>query len=186
MIAVQDLKNGTTFELENELYVVIKYEHIKVGRGSATIRVKIKNLKTGGVLEKTFINSARVEPVSLIKKKMQFLYNSGNIFVFMDPDTYDQVEIPADILGSASSFLKEGMIVPVLYWEEKPLWVELQPKMELTVTDTDPGVKGNSATNVYKPATLENGYQLRVPLFINKGDKIRVDTRTGEYVERAK
>ena len=186
MIGVQDLKNGTTFELEKEPYVVLRYEHVKLGRGSATIRVKIKNLKTGGVLEKTFINSARVEPVSLIKKKMQYLYSSGKYFVFMDPVTYDQAEIAADILGSATSFLKEGMVVTVLYWEDKPLWVELQPKMELTVTETDPGVKGNSATNVYKPATLENGYQLRVPLFINRGDKIRVDTRTGEYIERAK
>ena len=186
MIAVQDLKNGITFELDNDPYIVLKYEHIKVGRGSATIRVKIKNLKTGRVLEKTFINSARVESVSLIKKKMQFLYESGKNFAFMDPETYDQVEIPIDILGSSSSFLKEGMVVTVLYWEDKPLWVELQPKMELTVTETDPGVKGNSATNVYKPAILENGYQLRVPLFINKGDKIRVDTRTGEYIERAK
>jgi elongation factor P len=186
MIAVQDLKNGITFELDNEPYVVLKYEHIKVGRGSATIRVKIRNLKTGGVLEKTFINSARVESISLIKKKMQFLYKSAKNYVFMDPDTYDQVEIFADTLGSASSFLKEGMEVTVSFWENKALWVELQPKMELTVADTDPGVKGNSATNVYKPATLENGYQLRVPLFINKGDKIRVDTRTGEYIERAK
>jgi elongation factor P len=186
MITVQDLKNGTTFELNGEPFIVLKYEHIKLGRGTANIRVKIRSLKNGKVAERTFINSARVEEIQTSKKKMQYLYSDGKSFIFMDPASFEQVSISSEILGEASRFLKEGMEVQILFWGEKPLWAELPPKIEFVVAETVPGVKGNTASNVYKPATLENGYQVKIPLFINQGDKIRVDTRTGEYVERVK
>lgn len=185
MIAVQDLRSGATFKLDGQPWIVIKYEHIKMGRGSATIRVKVKNLKTGATLEKSFMNSAKVEEINTQKKKMQYLYNDGKNYIFMDAGSYEQVEISKEILGPSAAFLKEGMDTIILFWDEKPLWVEMPLKMEFTITETPPGVKGNSATNMFKPATLENGYQIKVPLFINKGDKIRVDTRSGEYIERA-
>ncbi|OGM13734.1 elongation factor P [Candidatus Woesebacteria bacterium RIFCSPLOWO2_01_FULL_39_23] len=186
MITVQDLKNGTTFQMDGSPYVVLKYEHIKVGRGSATIKVKIRNLKNGLIAEKNFINSAKVEEINTKKRQLQYLYRDGKDLYFMDPKNYDQISLNESILGNGTAFLKDGMDVDILFWDEKPLTVDLPPKMELKVTETDPGVKGNSAANVYKPAILENGLQVKVPLFINSGDKIRVDTRTGEYVERAK
>jgi elongation factor P len=186
MITVQDLKNGTTFELNGEPFVVVKYEHIKLGRGSANIRVKLKSLKNGRVSERTFINSARVEEIQTMKKKMQYLYSDGKSLIFMDPVSFEQVTIASEILGDVSQFLKEGMEVQILFWDDKPLWAELPPKIEFVVSETVPGVKGNTTSNVYKPATLENGYQIKIPLFINKGDKIKVDTRSGEYVERVK
>jgi elongation factor P len=186
MITVQDLKNGVTFQMDGQPFIVLKYEHIKLGRGTATIRVKVKNLITGTTLEKTFINSARVEEITTLRRKIQYLYKDGKNYIFMDPKTYEQVAITGDVLDSSANFLKAGEDLNILFWDERALWVELPPKMEFTVAETPPGVKGNSATNMYKPATLENGLELKVPLFVNKGDKIRVDTRTGEYVDRAK
>lgn len=186
MINVTELRNGTTFKFEGALYVVLKYEHVKIGRGSATIRVKIKNLETGTVLEKSFINSAKVEPISTTRKKMQYLYDDGKSFTFMDPKTYEQIELSSHIVDETKNYFKEGESVNILFWDEKPLWVELPPKMEFAVKETPPGVKGNSASNMYKDAILENGIGVRVPLFIKNSDVIRVDTRTGEYVERAK
>lgn len=183
MIPVTDLRKGTTFEINGVPYVVLEYNHIKMGRGGATIRVSTKNLKDGSVEEKTFNNGASVEPITTIKKKLQFLYG-GVLSMFMDPRSFEQVEISKDVIGKDIDYLKEGQIIDVLFWDEKPLGVELPPNVILIVSEADPGVKGNSATNIYKSVKLENGLTVKAPLFIKVGDKIRVDTRTGAYVER--
>lgn len=186
MVAVQDLRSGTTFLLDGHPWIVLKYEHIKMGRGSATIRVKIRNLLTGTTVEKSFVNSARVEDINTARRVMQYLYRGTGTYVFMDPKTYEQVAIADSVIGDSGAFLVDGGQVNVLFWDERPLWIELPPKMEFTVAETDPGIKGNSAANVYKSAKLDNGMTIRVPLFINQGDRLVVDTRDGSYVERAK
>lgn len=184
MIPVTDLKKGVTFEMDGAPYKVVEYNHIKMGRGGATIRVSLRNLASGGVEEKTFNNGATVSPINTIKRKLQYLYEADNA-VFMDPKTYEQVEIEKKTLGSDLGYLKEGQQVDVLFWDEKPLGIELPPNVTLAIAETDPGVKGNSASNFYKSAKLENGLMVKVPLFIKVGEKVRVDTRTGQYVERA-
>lgn len=186
MLSATDLKNGITFAHYEKPYQVIKYSLIKMGRGGATVKVSARNLETGTIEEISYSSNATVEEVNTFKKKLQFLYKSADSLVFMDPATFEQSEIPAKVLGKSASFLKEGEVVDVLFWDEKALSVELAPGVILTVTQCDPGVKGNSATNIYKPALLENGLRLKVPLFIKQGNKIKVDTRTGEYIERAK
>ena len=186
MINATDLKNGITFLSNGKPYKVIKYTHTKMGRGGATVRVTAKDLVTGTIEDKTFSSNVKVDDVSTSKRKLQFLYNDGGNAVFMDPKTYDQVEIPISIVKEELPFIKEGEFADVLFWEEKALSIEIPPKVTLLIAETSPGVKGNSATNMYKPATLENDLSVKVPLFINKGDKIVVDTRSGEYVERAK
>jgi elongation factor P len=157
-----------------------------MGRGSATIKIKMKNLLTGAIIEKAFINSARVEEISLVRKPMQYLYKDGENYAFMDPKTYDQVSLDADVVAEQSAYLSEGVNVNILFWDERALWIELPPKMEFKVVETDPGVKGNSVSNLYKSAKLENGIDIKVPLFIEEGEKIVVDTRDGSYVERVK
>lgn len=184
MIPVTELRNGTTFQVEGEPFVVLKYEHTKLGRGKANIRVKIRNLLTGRVLEKTFISGAKVEPIQTQKKKMQYLYQEGENFYFIDPASFEQIAIPADLLGEQAKFLKEGRSVTVLFWEGRPLSVELPITMEFEVRETGPGVKGDTTARSFKPATLNNGIVVKVPLFIKVGDKIKVDTRSGEYIER--
>lgn len=186
MIVVQDLRNGTTFLLDGQPCVALKYEHVKMGRGSATIRIKLKNLLTGATVEKSFINSARVEEINTVRRQMQYLYKDGGDFVFMDPKTYEQVSLDAKVAGDSAPYLKEGTLVNILFWDERPLWIELPPKMEFVVTQTDPGIKGNSAANMYKSAVIDNGMTVRVPLFIEEGEKIVVDTRDGSYAERVK
>ena len=186
MIQVTDLKNGTTFLYNKKPCKVIKYTHTKIGRGGATIKLTSKNLISGSTEEMTFGSNQKVEEVNTIKKKLQFLYKDSSNALFMDPTTFEQVEIPLVILGDQVDYIKDGENVNVLFWNERPLSVELPPNIVLTVTETDPGVKGNSAVNIYKPAILDNGLKVKVPLFINQGDKVKIDTRTGEYVERAK
>lgn len=186
MIQATDLKNGTTFLDNGKPYRVIKYTHVKIGRGGAIVRVSVRNLESGSVEEKTFSANVKVEDVQTFKRNLQFLYADGKVATFMDPKTYEQVEITTDILESELPYVKEGETVTILFWEDKPLSIDIPPKVILTVADTPPGVKGNSATNMFKQASLENGLNVKVPLFINKGDKVVVDTRTGEYVERAK
>jgi elongation factor P len=186
MIGVQDIRNGTAFLLDGQPWIGLKYEHIKMGRGSATIKIKMKNLLTGAIIEKAFINSARVEEISLVRKPMQYLYKDGENYAFMDPKTYDQVSLDADVVAEQSAYLSEGVNVNILFWDERALWIELPPKMEFKVVETDPGVKGNSVSNLYKSAKLENGIDIKVPLFIEEGEKIVVDTRDGSYVERVK
>ncbi|MEK7111723.1 MAG: elongation factor P [Patescibacteria group bacterium] len=186
MIAATDLKNGATFLTNGQPFQVIKYSLIKIGRGGAVVKLTARNLETGAVTEKSFSSNVSVDEVNTFKRRLQFLYKDPSSCVFMDPKTYEQVEIPLKVLAEQAAFLKEGESVNVLFWDEKALSLELPPKVILKVTETDPGVKGNSATNIYKPATLENGLTIKVPLFINVGDSVKVDTRTGEYLERAK
>lgn len=194
MIDATDLKKGTNFLYDGKPYQVIKYSHIKMGRGGATVRVTVRNLESGSIGEKTFSSETRVDEVNTYKRKLQFLYKDSTNAIFMDPKTFEQVEIPSAVLGDQGPFLKEGENIDILFWsfggaqdkEDRPLSIELPPNVVLSVAQTDPGVKGNSAVNIYKPAVLENGLKVKVPLFINQGDKVKVDTRTGEYVERAK
>ncbi len=186
MINATDLKNGVDFLDKNQPYRVIKYNHIKLGRGGAVVRVLARNLENGAIEEKTFSSNIKVEEVQIFKRKLQFLYNEDKNAVFMDPTTYEQIEIPNKVIEKELPFIKEGEEVTLLFWEDKPLSIDIPPKVILSVSETSPGVKGNSATNIFKQATLENGMNIKVPLFINVGDKIVVDTRTGEYIERAK
>lgn len=185
MLVVSELRSGTIFEEDGNLLLVLSYEHVKLGRGSATIKVKVKNLRTGSITEKGFINGAKVQDVQVLKKEVQFLYKDDDGAYFMYPETFEQVTIPLKILGEEAQFLKEGETYPISFHGEEALSIVMPPKVELVVTDTAPGIKGNSASNVFKDATLENGVTTKVPLFINVGDKIRVDTRTGAYTERA-
>ncbi len=191
MINATDLKNGITFLSNDKPYKVIKYSHVKVGRGGATVRVVAKNLESGATEEKTYSANVKVEDIHTQKRKLQYLYRDATSSVFMDPASFEQVEIPISVLSDEIPFMKEGDNVDVLFWsfgeaQDKALSVEIPPKVDLKVIDTPPGVKGNSAANIYKPAKLENGLDIKVPLFINTGEKIRVDTRTQEYVERVK
>ena len=189
MIGVTELRAGTTFKLDGQLFVVLKYEHIKMGRGSGTIKVKVRNLDTGAVVEKSFITGARVEPVEMQQREATYLYKSGENIVLMDVHSYEQFELNSKLLGEQANYLQEGMMVKVLFTLDKggrPISVEIPIKMVFEVTEADPGVKGDTAANMLKSVKLSNGLMVRAPLFIKIGDKIVVDTRTGEYVERAK
>jgi elongation factor P len=184
MIGVQELRAGTIFEESGSLLQVLSYEHIKMGRGSANIKVKVKNLRSGSTTEKSFINTARVNDVTVLKREHQYLYRDGEFAYFMNPQTFEQITVPLKVI-EGDQFLKEGEIYSISFLGEEALSVMLPPKVVLIVTDTAPGVKGNSATNVFKDATLENGLTTKVPPFIKIGDKVRVDTRTGAYTEKA-
>lgn len=184
MISVTDLRSGTNFREAGELYQVISYEHIKMGRGSANIKVKVRNLKTGSVIEKGYTNGANVDDINLTNQEMQFLYKDTENASFMDPRTFEQKEVPlVNIAGW--EFLIEGNNYTLQFYEDLPLGIILPPKVTLKVTDTAPNAKGNSASNVYKDATLENSMNVRVPLFINIGDSVVVDTRDKSYTKRA-
>lgn len=184
MISVTDLRSGTTYEESGQYFVVLSYEHIKMGRGSANIKLKVRNIKSGTITDKSFINGAKVQDVQVLKKEMQYLYKDDENVYFMDPQSYDQISIQIKLVPD-HIYLKEGESFSVSLLEGEPLSVAFPPKMAFRVTETAPGAKGNSATNVFKDATLENGLQTKVPLFISIGDLIRVDTRTGSYAEKA-
>jgi len=196
MLNVTELRAGAIFEEVNptsakasaggEVFQVVNYEHIKMGRGTGTVKVKVKNLKTGTTLEKTFQTGARVQDVQIERKKAQFLYTDRDQFHFMDTTDYNQFSLREKQLGSEGKFLKEGIQVVLDFYRGEPVGVEIPRSFDYKITETGPGEKGNSATNVFKPATLENGLTVKVPLFCKVGDKIKVDTRTGEYVERVK
>jgi elongation factor P len=184
MIEATRLKNGKTFLINENPYRVVKYTHQKIGRGGATVILSVRNLVNGALKEIKLNSSAKVEEISTRKKTLQFLYSDTDMAIFIDPKSYEQLEIPLEVIKEDLQYVKEGQNINVLYWGTRPLSIELPPKVVLEVTVTSPGVKGNTATNTYKPAVLENGLGIRVPLFIRKGDMVRVDTRTGEYVER--
>lgn len=184
MISVNELRAGAAYEEDGNLYKVLAFEHIKMGRGSANIKVKVKNLRTGASTEKGYINNANVKNINLEKKDYQFLYKDSDVAYFMDPRTFEQKEVPLKTL-SGVDFLKDGETVSLEFYGDEALDLILPPKITLKVTDTTPGVKGNSASNVYKDATLENGITTRVPLFINNGDSVIIDTRDGSYTKRA-
>lgn len=185
-INATDLKNGTAFLYEGKPFRVNKYELIKMGRGGATVRVSCVNLESGANVEHAFSSNLSFPTVDLTKKPLQYLYHDQKFATFMNPKNFDQVEVPISVLGDSLTFVKEGETANVLFWDDRALSIELPPKVVLKVAETDPGVKGNSVSNLYKPAVMENGLKIKVPLFINKGDSVRVDTRTSSYIERAK
>ncbi len=184
MIGVTELRAGTVFEESGNLFQVLSYEHIKMGRGSANIKVKVKNLKNGSTTEKSFINGARVNDVQVLKRDVQYLYKDDSNAYFMDPKSFEQTSIALSLVGDSLPYLKEGESYNISFLGSEALSLNLTPKMDFTVTEADAGVKGNSASNIYKDATLDNGLKTRVPLFIKAGDKIKIDTRTGEYSQK--
>lgn len=186
MISVTDLRAGIVFEDQGQYFLVLSYEHIKMGRGSGTVRVKVRNLESGANVDKTFNTGARVSDVNLSRKKAQFLYRDSRKFHLMDMDTYDQFEIDEKIAGDIAKFLKENMEVTLFAIGEKPLYIEIPKIVDYKITQTGGSAKGNTAGAAQKDAVLENGITVKVPLFIQNGEIIRVDTRSGQYVERAK
>ncbi len=186
MLESTQLKNGVTFLRNGEPCQVVRYALIKMGRGGATVKVSVRNLLTGSVVDDSYSSNVKVEEVVTLKRRLQYLYNDNTNVVMMDPTSFEQIEIPKKQVSDKVVFIKEGDSVDVLTWEGRVLSFDLPPKVTLKVVETDPGVKGNSATNLYKSAKLENGLTLRVPLFIKEGELVRVDTRTTEYIERAK
>lgn len=185
MISASDFRNGVTFELDGNIVQVIEFQHVKPGKGAAFVRTKYKNVITGAVVEQSFNPTAKFPTAYIDRKDMQYLYNDGELYYFMDTETYEQIPIEKDKLGPSFAFVKENMEVKVLSYKGKVFGVEPPYFVELEVTQTDPGFAGNTATNATKPATVETGAEIKVPLFINPGDKIRIDTRTGQYMERA-
>ena len=185
MITANDLRIGKTFEMEDCLWACVKFEHIKPGKGTAFVRVKIKNLENGSQVERTFRPEDKFKLAFLDYRKMQYLYRSGDEFFFMDQENYDQISVNEDDLGDAVNYLKENMIIEVAYFKGKPVSVELPTFVEMEIIETEPGFKGDTAQNTFKPAKVESGYVVQVPLFIEQGEIIRIDTRTGLYLERA-
>ncbi|OIN89268.1 elongation factor P [Candidatus Beckwithbacteria bacterium CG22_combo_CG10-13_8_21_14_all_01_47_9] len=184
MTDVNKLRNGTAFELDGQPYLVLKYEFSKMGRGNANIKLKVRNLITGSVLQKGFSSGNNVDEIFLKRKKMQYLFSDQYQSTFMDPVSFEQVEIKNEVLGESKPYLQEGGDVQVLFWEEQALAVELPAKLTFTIKETGPGEKGNTVSNMYKPATLDSGLEVKVPLFINQGEKVIIDTRNGDYVSR--
>ena len=185
MISAGEFRNGVTFEMDGNVFRIIEFQHVKPGKGAAFVRTKIKNVISGGVIEKTFNPTEKFEKAHIERREMQYLYNDGELYYFMDPETFDQTPLGEDTLGDALKFVKENDSVTILSYKGSVFAVEPQNFVVLEVTETEPGFKGDTTTNVTKPATLETGAEIAVPLFIDIGDKIRVDTRTGEYMERA-
>ena len=180
-----DFRNGTTFEMEGNVYRVVEFQHVKPGKGSAFVRTKLKNVITGATLEKTFNPSDKYPGAEIEKKEMQYLYNDGELYYFMDNETYDQIPLNKSELGDTLKYLKENMMVKILSFKGKVFAIEPPIFVELEVTYTEPGFAGNTAgAGQTKPAELETGFSINVPLFVNTGDVIRIDTRTGEYMER--
>jgi len=186
LISANELRTGVTFEIDGQAFSVIQFTHIKPGKGSPFVRVKMKNLMTGNVVEQTFRPDEKVKSAYLEHKKMQYLYDTDGIYTFMDSETYEQIGLTKDDLGDAVNYLIENIVVDVVYFLEKPVSVELPTFIEATITHTEPGIKGDTATGANKTAEIETGFSLIVPLFVNEGDKVRIDTRSGEYLERVK
>ena len=185
MATTNDLKNGIVLNLDGQLWTVTDFQHVKPGKGGAFVRTKLKNVLSGKVVDRTFNAGVKVDVATVDRREMQYLYREGDDFVFMDTQDYDQPRIPADTVGSAADYLLEDQTAVVAFNDGNPLYVELPAAVELTVRHTDPGVQGDRSTGGTKPATLETGAQVQVPLFITTGEKIRVDTRTGDDLGRA-
>ena len=180
------LRNGTFFSEGKDLFIVITYEHVKTGRGSGNIKLKVKNLRSGAIVEKSFITGARVDEASVEKKKAQFLYRDGDIYSFMDPVSFEQFTVAAEVLGDQAKYLKDGLEVMLVVSGEEALGLELPMSLIYEIAETGPEEKGNTVSNVFKEATLDNGLVVKVPMFMRVGEKVKVDTRSGEYVERVK
>ncbi len=185
MISAGDFRNGLCFEMDNQVYQVVEFQHVKPGKGAAFVRTKYKNVKTGSVVERSFNPNEKFEEAHLDRRDMQYLYNDGELYYFMDQESYDQMPIHGEQLGDGIKFLKEEMICKVLSYKGEVFSVELPITVELVITECEPGVRGDTTNNATKYATLETGAVVKVPLFVNQGETIRVDTRTGEYLERA-
>lgn len=186
MISTTDFRNGLRIQIEGEPYEIIEFQHVKPGKGGAFVRTRLRNLKTGNVNEKTFRSGERFEEPPVEDQEMQFLYAQGQEYYFMNTQTYEQVSITADHLGDARDFLKENMVVKIMFYQGKPLGVQLPVFVELRIVETAPGVRGDTATGGTKPATLETGAVIKVPFHIQQGEVVRIDTRTRAYVERVK
>jgi len=180
-----DFKNGMTLNIDGQLWTVVEFQHVKPGKGGAFVRSKLKNVLSGKVVDRTFNAGVKVDVANVDKREMQYLYREGDDFVFMDTQDYDQPHIPRDTVGDAADYLLEEQTAVVAFNDGVPLYVELPASVELTVSQTDPGVQGDRSTGGTKPATLETGAQIHVPLFITTGEKVKVDTRTGDYLGRA-
>ena len=184
MISAGDIRNGITFEMDGKVMQVIEFQHVKPGKGAAFVRVKMRNVITGGVTETSLNPSAKFPTAYIERKKMEYSYNDGDLYYFMDGETYELVPLNKDVLDDSFKFVKENDVCTIMSYKGNVFGVEVPNFVELEVTDTDPGFAGNTATNALKPATVETGAEIRVPLFVNEGDVIRIDTRTGEYMAR--
>jgi elongation factor P len=185
-VSTNDFKNGMTLELDGVLFQIIEFQHVKPGKGGAFVRSKLRNVKTGAVLERTFNAGVKVGLAIVERKDFQYLYPDGDDFVFMDLESYEQIHVPSSTMGNASDYLTEGGTAQLAMHEGVPISVDLPASTVLTITRCDPGVKGDTRTGALKPATLETGLVVNVPLFVEEGERIKVDTRTGEYMERVK
>lgn len=184
MISTNDLRSGVTIDLEGEVYSVVEFQHVKPGKGAAFVRTKLKSLRTGAVIDRTFRAGEKVTQARIDHCQMQYLYQDGESYVFMDTDSYEQISLPRDILGDKVKYLKEEMVISILFYNGQVIGTEVPYFIELRVVATDPGIRGDTATGGSKPATLETGAVVQVPLFVEVGDTIRVDTRTDTYIER--
>lgn len=185
MISVNDFKNGLTIEVDGELWRVVEFQHVKPGKGSAFVRSKLKNLRNGAVQEKTFRAGEKVAQAQIDRKKMQYLYADGNNYIFMDTETYEQLELPGERIESELKFMKENMIISIIMFGAETLGVELPNTVDLEVTETEPGIKGDTASGGSKPATMETGLVVQVPFFVNVGDVLTINTTDGTYISRA-
>lgn len=186
MISTSDFRGGAKIEVEGDPYSIVEFQHVKPGKGGAFVRTKLKNLKTGNLLEKTFRSGEKFDEPDLLEREMQFLYAQGEEFHFMDANTYEQLFVTSAQLGASKDFLKENMVVKILFYRGKPLAVDLPLFVELKIVETAPGIRGDTATGGTKQAKLESGGSVKVPLYIEEGTIIKIDTRTGAYVERVK
>ncbi len=185
MININDIKNGMTIVIDGNIYLILEFLHVKPGKGPAFVRIKLKNLRTGSTIEQTFNTNIKFEKAIIEKRPMQFLYNNGDMYNFMNMETYEQIDLAKESLGDNAKFLKEGLEVEVTFYKGEVLGINLPEKIEYTVTQTEPAVKGNTATNATKEAVLENGLTVKVPLFISDNEKIIVSTKDGKYDSRA-
>ena len=184
MVSAGDFKNGLTVEIEGNIYQILDFQHVKPGKGAAFVRTKLKNIINGGVVEKTFRPTEKFETAHIDRKDMQYLYSDGDLYNFMDMETFDQLAVNADVVGDSLKFVKENDTVKVISHEGNVFAIEPPITVELRVTETEPGVKGDTATGATKPAIVETGAQIMVPLFVNQDDVLKIDTRTGKYLSR--
>lgn len=184
-VSAGDIRNGVTIEVDGKVCQVIDFMHVKPGKGAAFVRVKMKNIIDGGVVETTFRPTETFEQAHIERKKMQYLYNDGDLYYFMDQETYDQIPVSKDTVGDSLKFVKENEEVTIVSYQGNPFSIEPPLTVELLITESEPGVKGNTATGATKPAIVETGAQVMVPLFVDQGETIKIDTRTGEYLSRA-
>ena len=185
MVSAGDFKNGLTIEIEGNIFQILEFQHVKPGKGAAFVRTKLKNIISGGVVEKTFRPTEKFENAHIERKEMQYLYQDGDLYNFMDVETYDQIALNADVVGDALKFVKENEEVTISFYQLNAFAIDPPLSVELVVTETEPGVKGNTATGATKPAIVETGAKVNVPLFVDQGETIKIDTRTGAYLSRA-